>query len=370
MDLIVDGIIFETNPYGGIARIFKNILPILCDLDPKLKITLFLRNNRYVNVPEHKRISIIILSDFCNFRPRRLWKPFLKKAKFFYLKNSIKNNPKSIWMSTYFTRPPFKWHGKEVVWVHDMIYEFYPDKLQGAKDVIARKKAAVTASEKIICNSNTTAKDLLFFYPEFKNKTSVILLSHDPIFTYRKPSKRDRILSDPFLLYVGKRSSYKGFDTLLEAYLYCLLKESTKLVVVGAPWSVGELETINHFGLEDKIILFENIDDRMLNDLYNQAKAFIYPSLYEGFGIPLLKAMACGCPIVASRIPSTQEVAGDIPIYFEPEDPKSLADVLDQLQLNSMLNKRIEKGIEKASLYSWEKTALEFYNRLKELHDK
>jgi glycosyltransferase involved in cell wall biosynthesis len=78
--------------------------------------------------------------------------------------------------------------------------------------------------------------------------------------------------------------------------------------------------------------------------------------------------MACGCPVIASRIPSTQEVAGDIPIYFEPDNPESLKAALDFLISNSDLDKQISKGIEKASQYSWEKTAKSFHNELRKLN--
>jgi len=97
--------------------------------------------------------------------------------------------------------------------------------------------------------------------------------------------------------------------------------------------------------------------------------AFVYPSIYEGFGIPLLEAMQCHCPIVASRIPSSLEVAGDVPLYFEATDKISLLDALNKLTDAADLQARAERGIKHARQYSWEKTASEFLKALQTLEN-
>jgi alpha-1,3-rhamnosyl/mannosyltransferase len=100
-----------------------------------------------------------------------------------------------------------------------------------------------------------------------------------------------------------------------------------------------------------------DVDDQTLCQLYNQALGLVYPSLYEGFGIPLLEAMACGCPIVASRISSTIEVAGDCPIYFDPTEEDDLLNALDIALSQGRNSERIQTGLEKVKSYSWDKTA-------------
>jgi glycosyltransferase involved in cell wall biosynthesis len=129
------------------------------------------------------------------------------------------------------------------------------------------------------------------------------------------------------------------------------------LLVVGKAWTTAERERLHDLGLEDRVRRIDSVDDETLCRLYNQAEAFVYPSLYEGFGLPLLEAAACGCPIVASRIPSTEEIAGDVPIYFEPTDAESLAAALERAISEGRSSERREGGFRQITRYSWDKTA-------------
>ena len=371
MHLVVDGIIFENNPYGGIARVFNNVLPIMCDMNSALKITLFLRNNRYANLSEHNQISTILLGDVYKLRPWRLWQPYFKTIQNLNLKILTKNSKNKIWLSTYFSRPQFKWRGKEVVWVFDMIHELFPEIMPNSSVVINTKKDSIENADEIYCISNSTALDLEGFYDKSKGKIRVVHLSHDEIFKVRSEGDINTNVPYKFVLYVGKRSShYKGFNTLFEAYSDWDQKEKIKLVVVGPAWNADEETFIRIAQLSQNVVLHERISDDFLCDLYNQAEAFIYPSLYEGFGIPLLEAMACCCPVIASRIPSTLEVAGEIPIYFEPGNSESLKIALNFLTKRKNVEERITLGMERASEFSWEKTAKIFYTHLKALNAK
>jgi alpha-1,3-rhamnosyl/mannosyltransferase len=156
--------------------------------------------------------------------------------------------------------------------------------------------------------------------------------------------------------------------TLLTAFTNWAYNKEVKIVVVGPKWSENEVDFIKSNNLEKQLLLYRGIQDDDLCDLYNQAKACIYPSLYEGFGIPLLEAMACGCPVIASRIPSTIEVAGGVPYYFEPGNAQSLIAALDYLMLDLALENRVKQGLEKVKQYTWEETARKVYGVLKELN--
>jgi glycosyltransferase involved in cell wall biosynthesis len=120
-------------------------------------------------------------------------------------------------------------------------------------------------------------------------------------------------------------------------------------------------------GIEHRVILKTNVDDETLCYLYNQALAFVYPSLYEGFGIPLLEAMKSGCLILASDIPTTREVSGDIPIYFDPVDVGDIVRTLNQLISQDHQDQRVQAGIARAEKYSWDDSARETLNVYREL---
>ena len=128
---------------------------------------------------------------------------------------------------------------------------------------------------------------------------------------------------------MGTRGQHKNFLLLLEAYARWDRRSELSLVAVGAPWSNDEVHHLEIRGVSDRVHLLTDVDDERLCRLYNCAAALVYPSLYEGFGVPLLEAMACGCPIIASRIPSTIEVAGECPIYVEPTEPEDLIEAFD-----------------------------------------
>jgi glycosyltransferase involved in cell wall biosynthesis len=160
---------------------------------------------------------------------------------------------------------------------------------------------------------------------------------------------------------------YKNFLGLLDAYRQWQGREQVGVVVVGEAWSRAEQQYLQTAGLVDRVRLFSELEDAALCRLYNTALALVFPSLEEGFGIPLLEAMACGCPVVASHIPSTQEVAADCPIYFDPTRPETLLPALDQARLEGRASQRAQAGLERVKLFSWETTArqtLEVYRHV------
>ncbi len=216
------------------------------------------------------------------------------------------------------------------------------------------------AADLVICVSENTGRDVQKFFGIVESKIRVVPNACNCIFRrlsateFRQPPPTQR----PFLLYVGNRYAYKNFDILLDAYGCWRQNADIDLVVVGpSVWTPDELVKLNRAGLGDRVKILTGIEDGHLVELYNRAHASVLPSLYEGFGIPLLEAMACGCPIVASRIPTTVEVAGDCPIYFEPSDRDSLTHALDEALAAGRESSRCLMGLGRAKLYSWSNTA-------------
>jgi glycosyltransferase involved in cell wall biosynthesis len=210
----------------------------------------------------------------------------------------------------------------------------------------SQMRRCIAAADGVICNSETTKTEILDFYQTDAKKLYVVPLAHSDVFRSIPQSDRQNDLSlpKPFFLYVGGRKKYKNFDTVIAAYENWAHKDAIDLVVVGPEWSSAETEVLKQKKLHHHVRRINHADDETLCLLYNRAQALIYPSLYEGFGLPPLEAMACGCPVIASRIPSTVEVAGDIPFYFEPSEPESLRDALDTALSETHNTDRITAG--------------------------
>jgi glycosyltransferase involved in cell wall biosynthesis len=258
------------------------------------------------------------------------------------------------------------------VTVYDCIYERYPDLFNSRydDDFRTRKKRAIETADAVTCISEATRSELERFYGTHIKYVRVIPLGFDrDVFKPLEPHEgiAPGARAAPFLLYVGERWHYKNFGTLLLAYSTWSTRNHVDLVVVGRQWGPHEEQMLRSRGVSDRVRLLSGVSDMELSCLYRRAVALVFPSLYEGFGIPLLEAMACGCPIVASRIPSTIEVAGDCPFYFEPTSEEGLCAALDTVLARGRASSNVALGLRLCRSYSWEKTAsqtLEVYHAL------
>lgn len=362
MRIIIDSCIYKYQTFGGISRIFDNLIPRLCDLNDKLSIKMFINYLPTKSLPNHPQIEILDLWKKYRFNPLwRLSKRINSRYYNYILQKEMSYSRETVWFSTYYTIPSYYWKGYQIVLVHDLIYEMFPDLLPESKKIIDQKKESILNANVIICNSYTTAKDLQYYYNIPESKVFVAHLGFDDVFKVKTPQLINHKIDFPYFLYIGQRGYYKGFDTLLNSFSAWSGNDKTKLVVVGPPWTVEEQELLKSKKLSEKVFIFANINDSQLCDIYNQAKAIIYPSLYEGFGIPLLEAMACGCPIIASKIPSTIEIAKQIPFYFKPGDDQELIVAMENVINNLTINERITKGLNWVNQFSWDKMAKQVY---------
>jgi glycosyltransferase involved in cell wall biosynthesis len=353
MRILYDGQIYVTQNIGGISRYFTNIINLLPqDFYPTLTTP---HQSKKLHYPTHQNLN---LRKYWGFRPHQI-SHRLQACYFRWINNS---SPFDIHHPTYYTRLTQDSFGKKhsplVITVYDMIHELFADTIEPQGHTIRAKQDAIAAADAILCISHSTKADLLHYYPGVEAKTTVTHLASE--FSSNWAHGDEPIPSAPYFLYVGSRTkAYKNFDTLLFAFSkVASINSEIYLSVVGAAFNDDEQQLITQLKLADRIQHYQCINDTHLAKLYRCAEAFIYPSLYEGFGIPPLEAMACGTAVVAADSSSIPEVVGDAAILFKPKAVNDLADILLEL-LNSPSEREqlIVKGYKQAQKFSWSITA-------------
>jgi glycosyltransferase involved in cell wall biosynthesis len=237
-----------------------------------------------------------------------------------------------------------------VVTVHDMIAELYPLPVEIGDPTPARKLASAIAASRVICVSKHTEKDLLAHYPHLVGKTSVV--HHGSSFPGRPRSSIP--LASPYLLYVGQRSGYKNASLLYEVMKSPLCR-GLHLVFLG-----GDAPTPAEFDhdLGSRVIFIPRCSDDDLASWYRHAIALVYPSRYEGFGMPPLEAMHSGCPVLASNASSLPEVVGEAGLLLDPTRPADWATAIGQLVTDESLRLKLSvAGQERAASFTWTRCA-------------
>ena len=252
----------------------------------------------------------------------------------------------------------------QVFTVHDMTYELLPHHFPMnnfyIRRFIAEKRRCLERATALIAVSENTARDIITCYPHIDAK-KIIAIHHgvDDIF-FANNTESKNIDQKPFFLYVGSRSLYKNFLRLLIAFGESGLAQTFDLHVispVGTDFSPQENEYINKYHLQGSIHLRIAVNDDDLRASYRAAVALVYPSEYEGFGFPILEAMASGTLVATSYTSSLPEVGGDVAFYFDPHSPESIADCLCQISCLPLEQRHqyIIHGIERAKMFTWER---------------
>ena len=262
-------------------------------------------------------------------------------------------------------------NARRIVTIHDMIHEKFPSHFPNADRTARHKAAAARRADHVICVSESTRRDVIEILGLTADKTSVIHHGYEMMIAYQQgPEANVPPPNQPFLLYVGSRGGYKNFSCLLRAYARSpQLRQNFKLVCFGGgAFLPSELTELANFDVDAQSAIQVTGNDSMLTEYYRSASAFVYPSLYEGFGFPPLEAMANGCPVICSNAGSIPEIVGDAGEYFDPTSVDSLIDAIVNIVASASRQEfLVEKGRNRLKQFSWDQCAtatLDVYRKL------
>lgn len=305
----------------------------------------------------------IINKNFKNRIFRVIWQFFLFPFELKKLKVRVLHSPNYI-------TPLFKLGFKVIVTIHDLTFYLFPEKFTVTKRLFFKYMLPlfIKISDKIIAVSNNTKKDILKFFKISERKVIVTFESYPEYYTYNNDSNDQNILTkygigSKYLLFVGMIEPRKNILSILKSFKEIDSDLELDLVIAGKKgWYYKEielyLEKLLRIGIKNKIIFTGYVSEPELKYLYQNAFIFIYPSIYEGFGIPPLQAMACKVPVITSNLSSLPEVVGDAAIMVNPYDINKISEAIRTLYND--LDKRselINKGVIQAKKFSLENFA-------------
>lgn len=357
MRILYDGQIYKYQAAGGISRYFANVVSKLPESYTPL---LTVPQQHKVLYPTQANLKVW---RYKHFRPAQI----SHRLEKYYFRAITALTSFDLAHPTYYSlltgQELSHYRTPVVLTVHDLIHEIFRAQIDPLGRQIEQKRQAILAAQRLICVSENTKKDLIDVYSIPEDKISVIPQASS--ITKELSYGPEKVPSRPYYLHVGSRDAcYKNFDTLLTAFAKAVsVRPEILLCVVGYPFNEAEVNLINDLNLSDRIQHFGYASDTHLAKLYRCSIALVYPSLYEGFGIPPLEAMSCGTVVVASNSSSLPEVVGDAGLLFNPKATTDLADILLALLNNQVERDRlIAAGYQRAQKFSWEKTVAQTLN--------
>lgn len=332
----MDSMIFGLQKIGGISNYWARLLSHLSSENPKATKLVLPKTIKYktfdTNWVEHFNVK----------------REFFQNNISRYM-NSVGAIKSGVYHTSYY-RLPKKMAGKTIVTVYDFTYERFRSGLPKIVHSV-QKNRAINAADAIICISNSTKNDLLKFIPNIDpSLIHVIHLGVDLKGFF--PDAPPIVDCRDMVLFVGQRAGYKRFDLAISAIQQ---SPELRLGIIGPNLTNLERESL-HTKLGRRWTEFGLISDERLRQLYSSAYAFLFPSDYEGFGLPVLEAMACGCPVICSKLSSLPEVGGGAALYAERQDGEAYAAGLTSLSVSCDRRRLIELGINRSKMFDWART--------------
>jgi glycosyltransferase involved in cell wall biosynthesis len=360
MHVFFDDQIFHTQVRGGISRYITEVATALKNENLATPHIFggYSRNQQLADFASQNPAATHYIPRRDQLRINSLVKNLSaawRKATYYQL---AKDKRPFIYHPSFYQIDPFiqKRAAATVVTVHDMIAELFPSPSKHSTRHIAEKRYAISQADHIFTVSGSTRNDLLDFFPEIEpEKITITPLGPGFIVPLAVPI---RIHQRPYYLHVGNRSGYKNGKTLIKAFIQSnkAIKEAD-LILCGPALNTDEQDMIAKQGLQRRIIQLRASDSE-LQSLYTHALALIFPSAYEGFGLPLLEAQLHGCPVITCPVSSLPEVAGDAALYTPVGDTDALSEKLVFLAGDEVLRKKLSvEGLAQAAQFKWKHTA-------------
>ena len=359
MNFFYDHQTFSLQNYGGISRYFSELI---CGINASTAHTAYLSVRYTDNVYAHELglVSKSFLPDV-DF-PKRM--PIVYRINKLFSTCDLLTRSCDVVHATYYDPYFLRFTSRKptVVTFLDMTHERLGaqfKELAADRSITARKREVAKRATQIIAISESTKQDIVNLFGVDPDKIKVVYLGN----SLKSVDPSDTTIpnvSSPYILYVGNRGYYKNFTLFLTAVVPILRSNGLRLVCAGGgEFTKKEIELINYLGVTAFVEQLP-INDQSLRKLYTKATLFAFPSLYEGFGIPVLEAFSCNCPCVLSNQSSLPEVAGGAAVYFDPTDidsiRTSITRVIDDKVLRMAL---IELGRQQVTKFSWQRTVEE-----------
>ena len=364
MKILYDYQIFYNQRFGGPSRYFIELYKNIRELNEDVKIF------APIHISHHlKDLKVSEIQKKILLRKKFKLNFFFKFVNKFLTKKYLTKYKPDIIHPTYYDISFYKSFNKpKVLTVYDLIHEKYHN-LYNLKSNDFPKKEAIEYSDFYICPSKCTQKDLIEYYNVKEEQTSVIYWA--PFIEKEKITNLSKSSTiKPYLLYVGNRHKYKNANFMMKTISSSseIMKNYNIIFFGGGNFRQHEKDFFKKLKFSDNQIFLVQGKDQDLVKLYHNASALIYPSLYEGLGLPILEAMNCNCPVITSYTSGMIEAGGDAVEYFDPEKSESLLEAIKNVLFSeTRRNELINLGKKRIELFSWEKCGKETLNVYKML---
>ncbi len=352
INVFYDHQIFSLQKFGGISRYHAGLIKEFQKMDNiEIGVGGIISDNPFLN-------------DLGNLKRKNLppWVNIGRKESTFLINSIYDGFSKKTWdiyHPTYYYPQFFKKEIPIVVTVHDMTHEKFPQDFSKFTNISRWKKELLKKASRIIAISENTKKDIIEIFSIPAEKIDVVYHCSELSKNIINGEKTN--LPKKYILYIGNRGGYKNFSRFIEAMGRLFSKDRGHVLVLGGGGVLTKLEAerINKLGISNRVVQ-KNLSDPELISAYSNAACFVFPSLYEGFGIPILEAFQCECPVVLSNSSSFPEVAGDAGVYFDPYSIESIEEAISKVIANEGLRNELTlNGSERLKFFSQKKVALE-----------